>query len=277
MTSKLKSSLLAVTLPMLLVASPAFATDAGQIEQGVNLYRSQNVTTGSAFSSNTNASACNVVRYEVNMHNPGPSVVSNVLIKVVLPGNSATSNTSVATVSSNSANPSSISDFTIVNFSSPQSIAYTAGSTKLYDANRQLISSLPDGITAGGIYVGNVGVSLQQIRIVQFDAKVNCPTPTPTPTPTPKPTHTPTPTPTPTPTSTPTPTPTPTHTPTPTPKPTHTPTPTPTPGNVLGTETLPDTGALGFMAMAGTGAMAGTAVLYRRSRKAVIDQLRKRK
>lgn len=82
---------------------------------------------------------------------------------------------------------------------------------------------------------------------------------------------------------TPTPTPTPIHTPTPTPKVTPTPTPKTTPP-VLGTtaptptpQTLPETGSVGALAgMMGMGSIGAAAVAYRRSRRSLMDTLKRK-
>jgi hypothetical protein len=48
------------------------------------------------------------------------------------------------------------------------------------------MQNLPDGITGSGVNIGNVGVSVEQKRFVQFKVKVSCPQPTPTPQPAPQ-------------------------------------------------------------------------------------------
>ena len=175
MLVNVKAAAVAVVASAAMVATPALAANQGQIEGG-DIYRVKNVTQNRDFSDPQTAKACDVVQYKVRIHNPGPGSLSQVNVKATLPSNVATSNTSTVTVSSQSADPSSTSDNAVVNFTSgAQSEAYVAGSTQLLDANGNVIQNLSDGITAGGVNIGNVGVSIQQKRFVQFKAQVNCP------------------------------------------------------------------------------------------------------
>lgn len=169
----IKSSAVAVMAATALVASPVVAASEGQIEGG-NIYRIKNITQNVDFTDPANAKSCDVLQYKVRIHNPGPGELSNVNVKANVPAGSATSNTSTITVSSQNADPSSTSDTATVNFASAQSISYVAGSTQLLDANGNVIKTLPDGITEGGVNIGNVGVSLDNKRFVQFQEKVNC-------------------------------------------------------------------------------------------------------
>ncbi|MDL2363262.1 MAG: hypothetical protein QFB86_02690 [Patescibacteria group bacterium] len=186
LTLSRRLSLLALTLfaPLIALTAPAIAANEGQIEGG-NIYRVRNVTKGTDFTDPVNAIACERVQYKVRIHNPGPGELSQVNVQATLPASAATSNTSTVTVSSQNASPASTSDTAVVNFPTALSLTYLPGSTQLLDANDGLLRGLPDGITAGGVNIGNVGVSIAQKRFVQFSADVNCPTPTPTPTPTP--------------------------------------------------------------------------------------------
>src|SRR3546814_13535957 len=49
---------------------------------------------------------------------------------------------------------------------------YIAGSTQLYTINGQLVKTLADGVTAGGVNAGDLGGSTREF--VQFQAKVKC-------------------------------------------------------------------------------------------------------
>jgi hypothetical protein len=79
------------------------------------------------------------------------------------------------TITAADADPATVSDTAVVNLSSSQSVSYAGGTTQLLDANNNLLQGLPDGITVGGVDIGQVGVSLNEIRFVQFQAKVSCP------------------------------------------------------------------------------------------------------
>jgi hypothetical protein len=173
-----------VAIAGLVVATlPAQAANQGQIAGG-NIYRVKNLTAGGDFGDPINADKCQELQYKVRLHNPGPGVVHQVTIKVTLPSTTATSNVSTATVSAIDADPATVSDTATVNLSSAQSISYESGTTQLLDDNNNFLKNLPDGITQGGVAIGDVGVSLNEIRFVQFKAKISCPETPPPPQPT---------------------------------------------------------------------------------------------
>jgi hypothetical protein len=162
-----------MALVIAVAVSPAKAANEGQIAGG-DIYRVKNVTKGSDFANTANADKCDTLQYKVRLHNPGPGIVHQVHVKATLPSGEATSNTSTVTITAADADPASVSDTAVVNLSSPQSISFASGTTQLLDANNNLLQGLPDGITAGGVDIGQVGVSLNEIRFVQFQAKVSC-------------------------------------------------------------------------------------------------------
>ena len=162
------------TLPVLVIAAPAYAITTGQIEGG-NIYRIKNLTKGTDFADPASADACNELMYKVRLHNPGPGALSNVIVKATLPATAATSHTSTVTVSATNADPSSTSDTAVVNLSSSQSLSYVSGSTQLLNSSNGFLQNLSDGITGSGVNIGNLGVSIEQIRFVQFKVKVSCP------------------------------------------------------------------------------------------------------
>jgi uncharacterized repeat protein (TIGR01451 family) len=169
------------TAALLVVPALAFtasvqaqSSDEGQIEGG-NIYRIKNVTKNVDFTDPANADACDVVQYKVRIHNPGPSPLTDVRVRATLPGGVANSHISTVTVSAINANPRSTSDTATLNLSSAQSLSYETGSTQLLGANGEFMRTLPDGITQGGVGIGNVGVSINEKRFVQFKVKVSCP------------------------------------------------------------------------------------------------------
>lgn len=165
-------------VPVLAFASPALAASEGQIEGG-NIYRVKNITKNTDFTDPVNADSCEVLQYKVRIHNPGPGFLSNVNVKVTLPNGQATKHTSTVTVSAVNADPQNTTDTAVVNLSSSQNLSYQSGSTQLLDTNNGVLSNLSDGIAgANGVNIGNVGVSINEIRFVQFQAKVSCPGPT---------------------------------------------------------------------------------------------------
>lgn len=166
------ASILAV--PLVVLGTHASAIGEGQIERG-DIYYSKNLTSGSAFGDPTAANKCESLLYKVRMHNPGASTVTNVRVSVNLPSSASTHNVSTATITANNAFPATVSDTATVNLSTAQTISYRGGSTELLNASNVVISSLPDGITAGGVNIGSVGVSINEIRFVQFKADIGCP------------------------------------------------------------------------------------------------------
>lgn len=181
--NSIKSVILTAALlvvPAIAILSPVYAANEGQIEGG-DIYRIRNVTKNTDFTDPANADKCEKVQYKVRIHDPGPGALSQVQVKVTLPGGAATSNVSTVVVSSQNANPPSTSDTATLNLSSALAVTYIPGSTQLLDPNGSVISALPDGITQGGINIGNVGVSIDQRRYVQFMANTDCPQPPPPP------------------------------------------------------------------------------------------------
>lgn len=176
MKTKLAAAAAAVVaLPVLALSAHTNAIGEGQIERG-DFYYAKNLTKGGSFADPIGADKCDTLQYKMIMHNPGASPVTNVTIKVNLPAGAATQNVSTATISAENAFPAVVSDTATVNLSSAQSISYISGSTELLNSSNTVVSSLPDGITGGtGVNIGTVGVSLNEIKYVQFKAKVSCP------------------------------------------------------------------------------------------------------
>jgi len=177
-------ALTALVLPVVAFTGIAGAASEGQIEGG-DIYRVRNVTKNTDFTDPASADKCEVVQFKVRIHNPGPGGLTSVTVRASLPTAAATTHTSTVEVSAINADPSYTTDTASVNLSSAQGIKYVNGSTQLLDAHNGFIKNLPDGITASGVNIGNVGVSTEEKRYVQFQAKVDCPTPPVTPPTTP--------------------------------------------------------------------------------------------
>lgn len=165
-----------LAVPVLFMGSQAGATGEGQIERG-DIYYAKNLTKGGSFNDPIMADKCDLLQYKVRMHNPGAKPVTNVNIKVNLPSGESTQNVSTATITAQNAFPATVSDTATVNLSSSQSISYVSGSTQLLDWTNTVVQNLPDGITGSGVNIGSVGVSIHEVKYVQFKAKVNCPKP----------------------------------------------------------------------------------------------------
>ena len=172
--SVIKSFAASVLIVPVVVASTAFAAPAGQIEGG-DIYRAKNVTKHTAFADPITADVCETVQFKVRIHNPGPDALTNVKVKATLNTEVSASHSSQVTVSADNANPATTTDTAGVKLSKAAGMTYVAGSTELLDANGSKLSTLADGILGNGVNAGTVGVSLDQKRFVQFQAKVNCP------------------------------------------------------------------------------------------------------
>lgn len=161
-------------LAIMFVPATAFAT-AGQVEGG-DIYRVRNVTKNGAFTEPATAAKCETVQFKVRIHNPGPEALSGVSAKATLPTTAGTFHSSTMTITAANGNPATTSDQTGVQLSESLKLSYVAGSTQLLDANGAFMSTLADGIVGSGVNIpGGVGVSIQQKRFVQFNAKVECP------------------------------------------------------------------------------------------------------
>lgn len=229
---KINRKAAAIALPVMLLATPALAATTGQITGGDN-YLVRNVTDNGQFTDPASADKCETVQFKVRIHNVGPDSVGNVNVKATLPTAAATSHSSLVTVTSTDSNPNTRTDTAGVNLSGSYKLTYVPGSTELLDANNAKLSTMPDTITSSGVNIGEVGVSTQQKRFVQFQAKVDCPV---TP---------------------------------------DQPKPTPTPEQPV---SLPETGPeAGLAAAAGTGALGYAVHMYRRSRKSLVDAVKRAK
>ena len=60
-----------------------------------------------------------------------------------------------------------------MDFNTASSVSYVAGTTQLLNSSGAVISALPDGITQGGINIGNLPGSTTEF--VNFQVKVSCP------------------------------------------------------------------------------------------------------
>lgn len=166
-------------LPALALVMSSNAAVQPSIEAG-NIYTVRNVTKSTDFTDPNSADACDVLQYKVIIHNGGPVPLENVTVQATFPSGAPVKNVSTMTVSASNASPASTSDTATVNISSARSMSYVSGSSQLLNANGGVINNLPDGLTQGPIPIGNVGVSINERRSVQFQMKLDCP-PTPPP------------------------------------------------------------------------------------------------
>lgn len=175
---KIKSLVLSTTAALMVsvvgFVGPALADSPGQIDGG-DIYRVKNVTKNTPLADTATANACEELQYKVRLHNSGFGVAPNIVASATLPSTAGTTNVSKMTINYDGSVTTSVADTATVNLTSAQSISYESGTTQLLDKDNNLVKSLPDGVTATGVNVGDLNGST--VEFVQFQAKVNCPTP----------------------------------------------------------------------------------------------------
>lgn len=166
----------AVVVSAVAVTSAFAAYDFGQLGSG-DIYRVRNVSDNqTSFVKTANADLCETVQFKVRVHNAGPKTLTNVNVKATLSSGVKTMHTStVAVTASNNRENAVATGSAGVNLSKAGSISYVNGSTELLDTNGNKISTLGDTILTSGVTIGDVAVSLNNMRFVQFKAKTNCP------------------------------------------------------------------------------------------------------
>lgn len=185
---KLKSLVLsaaaAVIVPVAGLAVPAMASSPGQIGGG-DIYQIKNLSQNTKYSNTASASTCEELEYSLTLHNPGYGSINNVVAAATLPASASTSNTSNATVTYTDGIGSPVKASATVNLNPALGVSYESGSTRLFDGNGNVVKTLPDGITSGGVNVGSLNGSTTEY--VNFKAKTSCkelpPPPTPPTTP----------------------------------------------------------------------------------------------
>jgi LPXTG-motif cell wall-anchored protein len=186
----MKNKFFKIVLPVIsavLIATPVFAGAlVGQIEGG-DIFWAKNVTQGSGFVDPASATCGNTVQFRARIHNPGPDALQNVTVKAT-PISTAKANSFSSVVSITADNvvggmTEAVTDTAGVNLDQVAQLKYTAGSVELLDANGAKLRSLGDSLFTSGVNIGEVGVSTQQKRFVQFSAQVVCDVPPTPPTP----------------------------------------------------------------------------------------------
>lgn len=169
----------AVIVPVVSLAGPALASSPGQIDGG-DIYRIKNLTQNSDYNTTASATCNDELQYKVRLHNSGFGSVDNVTAKATLPSAGGTSTMSVNYESTGPEN--SVSGSATLNLSKG-TVSYESGSSQLFDKDNNLIKSLPDGVTNGGVNIGSINGSTAES--IAFKAKVTCPTTPVTPPSTP--------------------------------------------------------------------------------------------
>jgi len=158
---------------MIVLGSLAFAMGEGQIERG-DFYRIKNETKNVDFSDPASAGPCEMLVYKARLHNPGPGMVKSVNVKVNLPSGASTQNVSTITVTAQNSFPTTATDTATLNLSQSLKVNYVGGSSQLLDQNGNVIRGIGDVTSGSGVNIGDIDVSLNEKRFVQFKAKTDC-------------------------------------------------------------------------------------------------------
>lgn len=170
MIKSLKIAVFALIVPVLALSgsTAVFAASPGQLAGGDN-YVVKNVTKGGAYANSVSATCNDEVKFSMQLSNTQFGALNNVTLKATLP---STGGTSTATATTDLGGESGTTDTADVTLGANQTINYEAGSTVLYDGSGNVIRTLNDGVTAGGVNLGTIEGSTT--KFVNFKAKVNC-------------------------------------------------------------------------------------------------------
>lgn len=178
MKKLLSIMLVAVTMVSVTAFSNAQADtyDFGQLGSG-DIYRVRNLSDNQTdFVKTANADLCETVQFKARVHNAGPKVLTNVKVKVALPSGTGTNLSSTVTVTADNNREDAVATGSAnVVLSNSGSMNYVSGSAELLDNNGGTIKSLSDSVVTNGVNIGDVAVSLNNMRFVQLKAKINCP------------------------------------------------------------------------------------------------------
>lgn len=167
----LKQTAVATIAAAALFATPVAADSPGQLAGGANVLKVKNVTQNTAYSNSVSSVKCgDTIKYSVTLSNTHFGALENINVVASLGGT-----TKVTATPANVANAGTSGTATVA-LANGQKLSYDNGSTKLYDANANLLKTLPDGIANGGVNMGTLNGST--LQFVNFTAKVDCPTTT---------------------------------------------------------------------------------------------------
>jgi LPXTG-motif cell wall-anchored protein len=223
----------ATTVAAAISLSPVFAGSPGQLEGGSIIYKVKDVTQNGSYASSINAKACDVLEYSIDLHNTDYGQLTNIMVNAPLTASGSSNMTAIPDSGASFGTSGSVT----VNAGSASGVTYEAGTTELYNGSGQPVKALSDGITNGGINVGDLNGSTGEF--VNFKAEVNCPTPVTPPTTTPS-------------------------------------TPATAASTTL-PQTGASDGLAGLAGTGGTGVIGYGVVMYRRSKKALANSLLNRK
>ena len=162
------------TLPLFGLVAPALADSPGQLSNGPDNYKVRNVTQNGAYGRSTSAACNETVKYSIILANSDFGLLKDLTVKA----NLASGAINASAINANG-DTTAVDGSVTVNLAQG-SLVYQKGTSVRITSDGQTRTPLPDGITAGGVNVGELKGSTQ--IFVQFEAKVNCPEPPKPPT-----------------------------------------------------------------------------------------------
>lgn len=149
-------------------AASAFADSPGQLSNGPDNYKVRNVTKNGAYGRSTSVTCDETVKYSITLANSDFGLLKDLRVKANLASGAISASATNAADKTTSVSGS-------VNVSVAKgTLKYVPGSTVRVASDNSSRTSVADGITAGGVNVGELKGSTQ--TFVQFEAKVDCPT-----------------------------------------------------------------------------------------------------
>ena len=161
-----------VAIAAVAFAAPVHADSPGQLT--ATKFQVSNLTTNSGYAKSVSAACGDTVKYSVVLDNSDFGLLSNVTA-------SANLSSGAISASAKNVNGDTTSVSGSVSVSTTGTLQYVAGSTVRVNVDQDTGATTnvaePDGITTGGVNVGNLNASTY--IFVQFQAKVACETPKP--------------------------------------------------------------------------------------------------
>lgn len=158
-------------LPVLgvLFSTPVFADSPGQLSNGPANYKVRNVTKNGAYAQSVAATCDETVKYSITLSNSDFGLLRDLTVKANMTSGDITA--SAVNAANATTSVSGNAKVTV----DKGTLAYVPGSTVRISSDNSTREGKADGITAGGVNVGNLNGSTA--IFVQFEAKVNCPAP----------------------------------------------------------------------------------------------------
>lgn len=148
--------------------------DEGQITGG-NIVTGGTTSTRDSFGDPVRAALGDDITVMITVANPGPSFLADVRARVTLGSVPGDFVRLVASLSSINADPKETTDTLVINVAEGRQVCarYVPGSTTMLDYRGREERGLPDGITQGGIGLGEVQVPIEAIKYVKFRVQLD--------------------------------------------------------------------------------------------------------